>query len=827
VPYGGAGGVTANDAFMLVWFEGGTAAGQKYGSLQNDSATAKFVIPAEGTVQSYAAFFAGPTSDPIRGTPFTFSQQNPPGILAIDAEPGSTLLVAEESGHVAIPVRRTLGTGGTVGFTVTTTNGTAAAGSDFTLPSPPTFSIPPDEDSVEVRIPILSPANTSEPNETFTVSIGSPTGGAGLGEVTSITVRIIDCVDNAAPAAPVIANPAAGSLKGVNTLAALDISGTATDGKGVGSVKVKLNGGNFVDAVVAAQGAASTGWVAAVTPVTGPNTITVQSFDMHGNASPTVVRSFTVTRPLEVIADASFGSVTTGFIPGPTYREVGKSYSITATPKAPSASSAGGIFAGWSLGGSDVDNDGDAFTPERLGVTAEALEKPAITFIFREGLKLTANFVENPYDASVVGTYNGLIKSSTTVPDRGTPGPSEEDGTAPSVGSEGGFTATVQNSGAFSGKITIDGQVHTVAGSFDAQGRARFGVARTETQIVPRANKPSLIVNLDIGGPEGSAAPVGKIVGQVSAAASPSSAIESASDIAADRAHFTGLTAALTVPDAYLTVSGSGTSPTGRTDGVFTVALPSVPLSAQPARVADALTEHDYAQGSGVGTIRVTKAGAVTLVATLADGTAVTATSTLSEDLRAGLFAQLYSAKGFISAPLKLDSARADSDLSAEAGSAVLWSRPFNGTSHYYPHGWAEVIEVSILGAKYAATSGESVLKMANETVLPPPDADGNAVLTFSNGLLSDALSKFANLSATDAVTKVPASDPSFTMTVNRLTGMVTGTFVHTNDSVCNYSAIILQKGPEAGAQGYFLTRQPVTIDFTGESGGVKLIGEP
>jgi hypothetical protein len=76
-------------------------------------------------------------------------------------------------------------------------------------------------------------------------------------------------------------------------------------------------------------------------------------------------------------------------------------------------------------------------------------------------------------------------------------------------------------------------------------------------------------------------------------------------------------------------------------------------------------------------------------------------------------------------------------------------------------------------------------------------------------------------------VTKVPNNDATFMMMVNRLTGAVTGTFRHTDGTEPSYNAIILQKGPDAGAYGYFLTKQPIPIDYMGESGDVRLIGSP
>ncbi|OAI56996.1 hypothetical protein AYO49_00310 [Verrucomicrobiaceae bacterium SCGC AG-212-N21] len=544
----------------------------------------------------------------------------------------------------------------------------------------------------------------------------------------------------------------------------------------------------------------------------GTNTIRVKSIDYRSNASATVTRTVTVLRPLAVTASPEArGSVPAGFSPS-SYREVGRSFTVTAVAKK------GAIFKGWSLGGVDVASQNIAFTAQRIGVPSVALEKPTLTFLFREGLVLTADFEENPYDESVIGTYNGLIKASPDVPGSGT---------APGVSTEGHFTATVTGTGAFSGKITIDELVLNVAGTFDHQGRARFGTARAFTQVVARVNKPSLIVRFDVGGPPGSVAPEGMITGEVTATNFKNTAVTAASTVRADRAHYTGTTGPATVPDAYLTVSGTAASPAGRTDGVFTVILPSVPLAWQPARIVGVLEESDYPKGAGVGTLRVTKAGAVTLTTTLADGTAMTSTGKLSQDLRVALFAPLYGLKGFFSAELQLDTSSADSDVRKAGSGEVLWSRPFSHTAQHYPYGWAETIELDLLGAKYVATAGRSMMRAPNGAFLQTPDEDGNVTLTFSEGLLSEEVVKSANLSNSDVVAKVPVNDPTFTMAVNRTTGAITGTFSHTDDTKPAYNAIIFQKGPNAGAHGYFLTKQPALIDYTGKSGKVEVIGQP
>ena len=243
-------------------------------------------------------------------------------------------------------------------------------------------------------------------------------------------------------------------------------------------------------------------------------------------------------------------------------------------------------------------------------------------------------------------------------------------------------------------------------------------------------------------------------------------------------------------------------------------------------RQIEGFTADDYPAGDGTGTIKITKAGIVTLTGSLPEGTAVTASSTLSSLNRVPLFAQLYTLKGFLSAEVQLDNTQADSDLKPVAGTEVLWLRPFI-LNQYYPYGWPEVLDLGMLGAKYTATG--SVLKKPGGGALNAADlVNGNAQLSFSSGNLSETLQKLVSISTTNVVTEAPDPvDPTFSLTLTATTGAITGTFTHTDETVPTYQAIIFQKGPNAGAHGYFLTKSPIVIDYTGESGGVKLIGKP
>jgi hypothetical protein len=75
-------------------------------------------------------------------------------------------------------------------------------------------------------------------------------------------------------------------------------------------------------------------------------------------------------------------------------------------------------------------------------------------------------------------------------------------------------------------------------------------------------------------------------------------------------------------------------------------------------------------------------------------------------------------------------------------------------------------------------------------------------------------------------VTKIPSTDASYTLAINRATGLMNGTFTHTNGTKPSFQGIIFQKAgsPHSGGHGFFLTPIPAVKDYTGESGGVTLL---
>jgi PKD repeat protein len=102
----------------------------------------------------------------------------------------STYFVTENVGSVTIPVTRTGASNGAVGVSYATANGSATAGQDYTSSSG-TLNFTIGQTLQNVTVSILDDA-TFENNETFTITLLNPTGGAILGSPTIATVTVVD-----------------------------------------------------------------------------------------------------------------------------------------------------------------------------------------------------------------------------------------------------------------------------------------------------------------------------------------------------------------------------------------------------------------------------------------------------------------------------------------------------------------------------------------------------------------------------------------------------------------------------------------------------------
>ena len=658
----------------------------------------------------------------------------------------------------------------TVAVTLTRTGGTSAFTVDLTT-TDDTAAAGVDFTAPATTVNIPANQNTVTVNITliptgatqhrqFGLTLSNPSGVNTLGALTQGAVRIL--ATDANKPTVTVTSPAANARVNENGGNTVNIIGSATDDKGlIDRVEIRVNGGSVINAALNTT-ASGASFSEAVPVVGGLNTVTVQSFDARNNASTILIRTFTYVKLRALAVVASNGTVT-GLKAGVVY-EVGKAIALTAK------ANSGFAFNNWS----------------GTGLSGAATEVPALNVIFTDTMAgalgnvftITANFVTNPFTTNVVGDFNGLVI---------------EDGTNDASNATNGcMSLKVTGTGTFTGTLKIDGFTLSIAGLFDNSGVAKFGATRTTTLFVPRTNKPAyeLTLNMDVA----TSGNTNKITGTLKQKYR--STLVSNSIVTLDRSAFSVTNP---VPAGYLV-----------NKGLYNVALPA--RATQTGLVAA-----DYPQGDGVGSIMVTNVGKLSFAGTLADGTVVTSSSFLSKERKALIFAQLYTGKaGSIGGLVTLDDTQADSDV---AGTDFFWFRPWQNVQHY-PWGWPEGIEVDLVGTKFAVPVGASVLPLL-------PAGPPNATLTFSDGLLSSSVVKDVQISTTNVVTKYatfPTLDTSYTLTITAAKGTIAGDFTHTDGTKPKFNGIILQKGANGAAFGYFLTVAPKVIDGLGESGAVSLI---
>jgi hypothetical protein len=235
--------------------------------------------------------------------------------------------------------------------------------------------------------------------------------------------------------------------------AVFTVKGTAKDNVRVSNVWCLTNGvwGS------ANLGSGGTNWAINVTLVPGTNTVKACAVDGAGNRSPTNSVNF-----VYVVSDR-LGVMATGpCMLSPNYSnamlEIGKSYSMTATPKT------GYVFSNW--------------VGTVSGNVVIVTNTPRLTFIMQSNLVLQANIIPNPF-LRAKGTYNGLFAEA---------GRAQE--------SSGFFTLAVTDKGAYSGSLRRGTSSYSLSGQFDVAGWANKTVLR------PGTNSWALTMWLDLAGAE-------------------------------------------------------------------------------------------------------------------------------------------------------------------------------------------------------------------------------------------------------------------------------------------------------------------------------------
>ncbi|MGH6693211.1 MAG: Calx-beta domain-containing protein, partial [Gammaproteobacteria bacterium] len=111
-----------------------------------------------------------------------------PGALRFSA---STYSVGEGGGQATMTVNRVNGSTGAVGVGYATSNGTAAAGSDYTAKTGTLSWAAGDTAAKTFTVPVTNDSAV-EPNETINLTLSAPTGGATLGSPSTAVLTITD-----------------------------------------------------------------------------------------------------------------------------------------------------------------------------------------------------------------------------------------------------------------------------------------------------------------------------------------------------------------------------------------------------------------------------------------------------------------------------------------------------------------------------------------------------------------------------------------------------------------------------------------------------------
>ncbi len=295
---------------------------------------------------------------------------------------------------------------------------------------------------------VSNPALPSDAGS-YSVSVAN-----AYGTVASVPVPLTIVADKTLPTVA-ITSPAA-NARTANSI----ISGIASDNAQVTSVLWRLtniNNGVITvtsnTAVLDTNGTTTRKWSISNTVPAGTNIISVQSVDYTGNVSPTVTRKFFYVVPsLFTLTINGSGTISgRGVVPGNeppangAMLNIGEGYTLTASPNKNYA------FTNWTANG----------VPSY---------SPTLHFIMEQGLDIVANFTTNLF-VGATGTYNGLFSDPVNGVTEQTAGMLSQ--------------LKVDPTGAYSGKLLLNGASYTLAGSFDLSGAASNRVTRSASRGGP------------------------------------------------------------------------------------------------------------------------------------------------------------------------------------------------------------------------------------------------------------------------------------------------------------------------------------------------------
>ncbi len=310
------------------------------------------------------------------------------------------------------------------------------------------------------------------------------------------------------------------------------------------------------------------------------------------------------------------------------------------------------------------------------------------------------------------------------------------DGSPRNQTNSGAVTLTVSSQGALSGKLTIGTNTPSLTGQFSLDGLA--------TIVTPRKGSSTLTTTLQLNAAEQTI----------------SGAITDGS-----------FTSSLLANQQVFSTKHSAINYAGK----YTLVIPGQPISA------------DGPFGASFGTATVATSGAITFSGTLADGTAVSQSSYVSEDGYWPLYIPLYSGNGSLLSwnyfgPSRAAIAAANAfGLSADASWICLTNKI---KTSLYRAGFTND-PTPVYASTYASSNTVNL-------------TNGQVTLLLENGF-TDTIP--VNISK-GKVTLAGANTNKLSLTISPSTGAISGTFTNGSKTPIKISGMLLQSGTNAA--GYF-----------------------
>lgn len=323
-------------------------------------------------------------------------------------------------------------------------------------------------------------------------------------------------------------------------------------------------------------------------------------------------------------------------------------------------------------------------------------------------------------DADAIGTFNGLVTNNSTWAD---------------TKFGGSLNVIVASSGYYTGSLKLGFTSLPLKGRFEDNGAGSI----TTTTVNLRKTLPALILTMQIDLSNG---------------------------------HLTGTldeTGHTTTVEAWRNV-WSATNPAGTRATTYTAAL--APPETQPGDTPD------YPLGDGVSFVSITATGIVTWKGTLADGTAITASTTMGPGGQIPLYLMLYNTATPTGSILGWNVATQPVSADPELDGSLYWQKE-NQTSSTASRAYKTGFTAHTL----TVVGGKFVKPAANLIILGMTDKPGNARITFAEGgLAAPIISSTFRISKTNVPSLTGVTTPSkLTFTLNTASatnlGLISGSF--------------------------------------------------